>query len=266
MMQKSAPTTLEARENNLLEESVYLDELFMEIAASGNKDEAANVRPLLDDVQSRMRSRVQDLDILCSLATELPKEAFTIPAKGERPTSIHWRALLDDDSGRKYYHNLQTGDTQWDPPGTFSVQAGPPKEPPLVEASKPATIETSSGYVTKTVPVQQVKPSAPPAEDMYRKKAPSEPALPSGWKAYTDDSGRKYYHNSLSQQTTWTLPGSSGPPPPPSKEAILKELQNAKQEFRDLKSQGKLTKDKLKQLHGRVGSLKKVAQETGAEP
>lgn len=104
-----------------------------------------------------------------------------------------WTAFVDENSGSTYYHNAVTGETSWEPPPGYydeNAAAEAVVESPVEEASYP---EEEVGYTDDPVPV----PSSPHDSN----------ADESGWLKYTDEaSGRPYFYNTLTRQTTWTEP------------------------------------------------------------
>lgn len=91
----------------------------------------------------------------------------------EKPLPSGWKAKMDKKYGKMYYYNKSLNKTQWERPTE-----------PVVE-------------------VCDAKPRPPPPPP---KKKPLGP-LPPGWDAARDPaSGREYYFNSHTQQTSWERP------------------------------------------------------------
>jgi len=117
------------------------------------------------------------------------------PATGLPPG---WEAALDPNSGRYYYANRTTGQTQWTPPeGTMD---------PAAAGSMPCAAATMGG----TQPEIGMAGALP---EMGMAGALPEMgmvgALPVGWETGTDPaSGRQFYFNRGTGQTSWTPPAA----------------------------------------------------------
>lgn len=96
-----------------------------------------------------------------------------LPAQG---LPLGWEAALDPNTGRYYYCNRTTGQTQWTPPeGT--------------------TDPTGAGAMAAMASAAAAAAAAPIG------------ALPAGWEMGTDPaSGRQFYFNRGTGQTSWTPP------------------------------------------------------------
>ncbi|XP_028990033.1 rho GTPase-activating protein 27 isoform X3 [Betta splendens] len=96
-----------------------------------------------------------------------------------------WEVHVDRDSGQEYYHHPPTGRTTWDNP---FLDPSPSQSPCF--------------------------PSPPPSP-AYSLPPPSPPAWPSDWEQLVDEtSGRPYYHNTMSGETSWEPPEQQSPYPP----------------------------------------------------
>lgn len=102
-----------------------------------------------------------------------------------------WEEILDEESGQTYYHHPPTGRTTWDNPFIDS-----PTEPELLPAEQP------------------LSPS-PPLSPTLSPPPISPPALTSDWEELVDESsGRPYFYNTMSGETSWEPPEQLSPYPP----------------------------------------------------
>eukprot|EP00756_Hemistasia_phaeocysticola_P039943 Hpha_TRINITY_DN16840_c3_g2::TRINITY_DN16840_c3_g2_i1::g.152433::m.152433 len=111
-----------------------------------------------------------------------------------------WQRVVDPGTGREYYWNVATGETNW---------GGPPQE-----------AESSPSAQQQPQPEPQRRPSSPSSPDglalsptlgQTAHSTPLSPAapppLPAGWVAVTDkDSGKEYYYNATGGVTQWERP------------------------------------------------------------
>ncbi len=98
-----------------------------------------------------------------------------------------WEIITDADGTNQYYHNIETGATQWDCPSDAAA---------LVDAPAPAIKKVSLKKLQSrklTLPTLESDSSA------YE--------LPSGWEiVVTADGSDHYYHNVNSGATQWEHP------------------------------------------------------------
>lgn len=99
----------------------------------------------------------------------------TQPRSGtESPLPEGWTEVVDKKSGKKYYYNKITKKTSW--------------RKPAEGASTPGSTGTAS----------------PAAEE---EEAAAASPLPEGWTELVDKkSGRKYYYNKITKETSWHIP------------------------------------------------------------
>lgn len=97
-----------------------------------------------------------------------------------------WEVHVDDESGKEYYYHPTTGRTTWDNPFLDS-----PEDPEPVSPSPPLTPARSPSPVSPT------------------------PAWTSDWEQLVDESsGRPYFYNAMSGETSWEPPEQLSPYPP----------------------------------------------------
>jgi len=118
------------------------------------------------------------------------------PAPEEKSPKLppDWAEVKDPKSGKVYYYNKKTKKTSWTAPE-------PEPEPEPVPAAVPEPEPEP-----EPEPVPEPEPE-PPAD-----------ALPPGWTEHVDPrSGKTYYYNKSTKETSWKKP-SAAPAPPPSDE------------------------------------------------
>lgn len=104
-------------------------------------------------------------------------------ADAEVPGSV-WE-VHDDDEGREYYYNTETGQTQWEKPDELEH----------LEAQTIAKKNQGQGFVGSD--------EAASAIDIAN-KSKEVPAF--AWVAYEDEEGREYYYNEETGETKWDKP------------------------------------------------------------
>lgn len=83
-----------------------------------------------------------------------------------------WKEFEDQQTGRKYYFNTETKETSWTVP---------------------------EGYTPQT--------TQPPESQQIMVEEQKQPQLPPGWEEFEDEkTGKKYYYNKATNETSWVLP------------------------------------------------------------
>uniref|UniRef100_A0A3P8RWA6 Rho GTPase activating protein 27 n=1 Tax=Amphiprion percula TaxID=161767 RepID=A0A3P8RWA6_AMPPE len=101
-----------------------------------------------------------------------------------------WEVHVDQDSGQEYYYHPATGQTTWDSP--FLDSPSDPEPPPAEEPFTPS----------------------PPQSPALSRSTASPPARGSDWEQLVDEtSGRPYFYNSMSGETSWEPPEPLTDPP-----------------------------------------------------
>ncbi|KAJ8251888.1 hypothetical protein GJAV_G00226550 [Gymnothorax javanicus] len=147
------------------------------------------------------------------------------PPRLSSAESDEWQVRTDRQSGREYFFNPASGHTSWDNPLSPAPNMEP--ESPLVVLSSPSP--TSSPPPTDL----DHAPIPPPPHGPAPKPAP-KPTLATGspdWEKLVDESsGRSYFYNHTSGETSWAPPvagppsagaaepPSDGPPPLPDED------------------------------------------------
>ena len=93
-----------------------------------------------------------------------------------------WIAVVDDDSGQKYYQNEDTGESSWDVPQGAAVdqEASDVAPVPTVQHAQEENTEMDKDYSLELLP---------------------------GWYAVVDDeSGQTYYQNDETGESSWEVP------------------------------------------------------------
>lgn len=103
-----------------------------------------------------------------------------------------WEVHVDQESGQEYYYHPSTGQTTWDKPCLESP--------------------TYSEHLTAGNPL----PPSPPLSPAFSPSPASPtPVWSSDWEQLVDEtSGRPYFYNPMSGETTWEPPEQLSPYPP----------------------------------------------------
>ncbi|XP_054860723.1 rho GTPase-activating protein 27 isoform X1 [Amphiprion ocellaris] len=102
-----------------------------------------------------------------------------------------WEVHVDQDSGQEFYYHPATGQTTWDSP--FLDSPSDPEPPPAEEPFTPS----------------------PPQSPALSRSTASPPARGSDWEQLVDEtSGRPYFYNPMSGETSWEPPEPLSPYPP----------------------------------------------------
>lgn len=93
-----------------------------------------------------------------------------------------WEVHVDEDSGQEYYYHPTTGRTTWDSP---FLDSPTDPDPPLEDPCSPSPLQSPA----------------------YSPSTASPPTCSSDWEQLVDDiSGRPYYYNPMSGETSWEPP------------------------------------------------------------
>nr|XP_019960399.1 PREDICTED: rho GTPase-activating protein 27-like isoform X1 [Paralichthys olivaceus] len=102
-----------------------------------------------------------------------------------------WEVHIDQESGQEYFYHPSTGQTTWDNP--FLDSPTDPKRLPALDPCSPS----------------------PPQSPALSLSTSSPPAWPSDWEQLVDEtSGRPYFYNPMSGETSWEPPELLSPYPP----------------------------------------------------
>lgn len=108
-----------------------------------------------------------------------------------------WEVHVDQESGQEYYYHPATGRTTWDSPFV-----DPSTEPEALPAEEPYS-------------------PSPPQSPTLSLSTASPPAWTSDWEQLVDEtSGRTYFYNPMSGETSWELPEQPQSPYPPLMEPM----------------------------------------------
>ncbi|XP_042254142.1 rho GTPase-activating protein 27 isoform X1 [Thunnus maccoyii] len=107
------------------------------------------------------------------------------------PDPEGWEVHVDQESGQEYYYNPTTGRTTWDSPFLDS-----PTDPEPFPAEEPCS-------------------PSPPQSPALSPSTASPPTCTSDWEQLVDEtSGRPYFYNPMSGETSWEPPEQLSPYPP----------------------------------------------------
>ncbi|XP_017566079.1 rho GTPase-activating protein 12 isoform X2 [Pygocentrus nattereri] len=165
-----------------------------------NKEEDDNLSAVYVNVP-RTRRSISDLPISSASALS---SSWGVPDTPDFPPDLPdalrlgsegWEIHTDQDSGQQYYYQPSTGRSTWDYPLSPLMESDVGTEDPLISPS-------------------QSPACSPPG--------PSPPRWSSDWERVLDESsGRHYYFNPVSGESSWDLPDElrdSGPPPLPEED------------------------------------------------
>lgn len=108
-----------------------------------------------------------------------------------------WEVHVDDESGQEYYYHPNTGRTTWDSP--FVDPSTDPEPLPAEEPYSPS----------------------PPQSPVLSLSTASPPVWTSDWEQLVDEtSGRPYFYNPMSGETSWEPPEHPQSPYPPLMEPM----------------------------------------------
>ena len=142
----------------------------------------------------------------------------------EDPLPQGWNAFQDPSSGRTYYANEITGESTWDRPETTTTTVAP-------------------------------SPSPSPSPD-------TNSDLPSGWAAYVDPgSGRTYYSNQSTGESTWDKPAMTTTPSPAPVEDIKDLMQEGRDLVKEMKADMKDDAKEEKETQALIAELEKRQQQ-----
>ncbi|XP_068439517.1 rho GTPase-activating protein 27 [Clinocottus analis] len=171
---------------------VASDDAFMDEQQSSNqKAEAASpsdrdLNERVDDQNLRSAVYVNVAQLRQSTSASPPSAASSFSPSYLDPEG--WEVHVDDDSGQEYYYHPPTGRTTWDNPFLDSPSDREPPRSPSPRSPSPAL--------------------SPPSA------AASPPAWASDWEQLVDEtSGRPYFYNAMSGETSWEPPEHLSPYP-----------------------------------------------------
>jgi len=154
-------------------------------------------------------------------ATALTRSSASASAAkpAETPLKPGWSEHTDA-SGKTYYANIKTGESSWDRP-TDPGAAAAALLAARAAASKPAVASTAVA-ASATKPWATALPTASAATATFgasatasaATKPASEPPLKPGWSEHKDTSGKTYYANIVTGESSWDRPSQPPAVPP----------------------------------------------------
>ncbi|KAG0224720.1 hypothetical protein BGW42_004939, partial [Actinomortierella wolfii] len=114
----------------------------------------------------------------------------------------HWTAVIVEGQGERYYYNVVTNESSWDPPeGTVFAQTDEGEE------KKKQELSGQRGYGENTA--DAIALDTPTLYQETTFIAASSDPLPAGWSSAQDEAGREYFFNEITGETTWDRPPST---------------------------------------------------------
>lgn len=136
------------------------------------------------------------------------------PGDDDSVAPSDWVEAVDESTGQTYYYNTLTQETSWEMPTELMEEEAP--------SEKSDAGDGEDGLLTEELAE---------TEDLAAPFAPAEGALPSGWVAAIDESsGKTYYYNAVTDETSWELPESSIAEEPLGREERISEEGSTKDE------------------------------------
>ncbi|XP_062381915.1 rho GTPase-activating protein 27 isoform X2 [Sardina pilchardus] len=153
------------------------------------------------------------------------------------PLSEGWEVHVDEDSGQEFYYHPASGETTWDRPAAMMMDAAV-AEDLAASASRHRLSRPTSTSSSSSAPPSPSVHSSPPAGPAPGPPIPATASFsPPGWRAsdweriVDESSGRPYYYNHASGETSWdppegirtptspkAQPRDDGPPPLPAED------------------------------------------------
>lgn len=131
-----------------------------------------------------------------------------VPCGSPAPATLPagWEQTADPNSGMTYYFSRATGETSWTPPAAPVAPVAVPAAAPAL-ASAPATAPDAAPAAAPAA--ASCSPAAVPNAAEQPQPAAVAQTLPAGWESTTDpSSGKPYYFNRATGETSWTPPAS----------------------------------------------------------
>ena len=157
-----------------------------------------------------------------------PAPARATPSPAPAPPT-QWEEHVDPGSGRRFFYNPFTQESSWIKP--TSTSSCPPPAPPAkrsdgwTEHRDPASgklfyfnTESKETSWHAPVPGTSAVPPPPAASSAPARAIPSPaPAPPTQWEEHVDHgSGRRFFYNPFTQESSWIKPTSTSSCPPPA--------------------------------------------------
>ncbi|XP_072229332.1 rho GTPase-activating protein 27 [Leuresthes tenuis] len=166
-----------------LDESASLQSLNQTAEAASSTDEQVQNESLRTAVYVNVAQLRQSI-------SESPPSAAS-PCSPSYLDSDEWEVHVDQESGQEYYYHPTTGRTTWDNPFLNS-----PSDPEQLPAEEPCSF-------------------TPPQSPVLSLSTSSPPGWTSDWEQLVDEtSGRPYFYNPMSGETSWEPPEQQSPYPP----------------------------------------------------
>jgi serine/threonine protein kinase len=138
------------------------------------------------------------------------------------PLPPNWQEFRDDQTGRSYYFNAVTQETVWDRPVPTDVELA------AINAADAAADDDSTDDGSGDESDAGSSDDGDAGSDdedatLVDEEGDVKAPLPVGWQEFDDSaSGKKYYYNEQTNETTWSRP-LTAPPPLPPPDAVVHE-------------------------------------------
>lgn len=152
-----------------------------------------------------------------------PDQQGNYHGRSETQLPESWSKYHADDLDSPYYHNEETGESLWTPPpGAYGGSTGRSEHDvsTVISAASSISISAEDDSSTEKSPghhrklsaavYKAAEASAMKRENTHHSRKSTQ--LPTNWNKYTDDeSGNRYYHNTVVGTVQWVPPeGSTG--------------------------------------------------------
>ena len=131
-----------------------------------------------------------------------------------------WETIFDPKSGKNYYFNRSTNLTTWTDPTSLSRNAPQDTKPNSSNSTSSTSSTSSTNFTTLTSTTSSTSTSKKEKEKTIPKKSTTNNlnskvtphpnlGLPSNWvKKFDPNTGKHYYINIITHETSWTDPTS----------------------------------------------------------
>lgn len=131
----------------------------------------------------------------------------TLPLISTAGLPVGWESTTDPATGRPYYFNRATGETSWTPPAATAAATALPAVGSLSAVDLGATAGADAVAAAAAAAAGLLVAGDAGATATAPLAALPAAALPAGWESTIDPAtGKTYYFNRATNETTWTMP------------------------------------------------------------